>query len=56
MAAMSKVDLFAAIRRDSRTGMSVRALARQYRVSRRTVRSALQPTYPNFPAGSEPPF
>ncbi|WP_186315731.1 IS21 family transposase [Catellatospora sichuanensis] len=43
---MSKVDLFAAIRRDSRAGMSVRALARQYRVSRRTVRSALQSAWP----------
>jgi transposase len=46
MAAMSKVDLFAAIRRDSRAGMSVRALARQHRVSRRTVRSALLSVWP----------
>jgi hypothetical protein len=46
MAPMSKVDLFAAIRRDSRAGMSVRALARQYRVSRRTVRSALLSAWP----------
>jgi hypothetical protein len=37
----SKVDLFAAIRRDSRAGLSVRGLARKYQVSRRTVRSAL---------------
>ena len=29
MAPMSKVDLFAAIRRDSRAGMSVRAMARR---------------------------
>lgn len=38
----SKVELFAAIRRDSRIeGLSVRALARKYRVHRRTVREAL---------------
>nr|ADU86024.1 putative transposase [Dactylosporangium aurantiacum subsp. hamdenensis] len=46
MAAMSKVDPFAAIRRDSRAGMSVRALARQHWVSRRTVRSALLSAWP----------
>jgi hypothetical protein len=46
MAPMSKVDLFAAIRRDSRAGMSVRALARQHRASRRTVRSALLSAWP----------
>jgi hypothetical protein len=40
MPPMSKVDLFAAIRRDSRAGLSVRGLARKYQVSRRTVRSA----------------
>ncbi|GAA2617282.1 hypothetical protein GCM10010304_83670 [Streptomyces roseoviolaceus] len=35
----SKVDLFAAIRRDSRTeGLPIRALARKYDVHRRTVR------------------
>jgi hypothetical protein len=33
----SKVDLFAAIRRDSRAGLSVRSLARKYQVSRRLV-------------------
>jgi hypothetical protein len=33
MAAMSKVDLCAAIRQDSRAGMSVRALARQHRAA-----------------------
>jgi transposase len=43
---MSKVDLFAAIRRDSRAGLSVRALARKYQVSRRTVRSALSSAWP----------
>jgi hypothetical protein len=40
MPPMSKVDLFAAIRRNSRAGLSVRALARKYPVSRRIVRSA----------------
>jgi transposase len=46
MPPMSKVDLFAAIRRDSRAGLSVRALARKYQVSRRTVRSALSSAWP----------
>ncbi|GGL12769.1 hypothetical protein GCM10012284_54310 [Mangrovihabitans endophyticus] len=32
MPPMSKVDLFAAIRRDSRAGLSVRGLARKYQV------------------------
>ncbi|GAA3455442.1 hypothetical protein GCM10018962_72750 [Dactylosporangium matsuzakiense] len=42
----SKVDLCAAIRRDSRAALAVRALARKYRISRRTVRSALSPAWP----------
>jgi len=46
MPPMSKVDLFAAIRRDSRAGLSVRGLARRYQVSRRTVRSALGSAWP----------
>jgi transposase len=46
MPPMSKVDLFAAIRRDYRAGLSVRALARKYQVSRRTVRSALTSAWP----------
>src|SRR5262245_22703630 len=46
MPPMSKVDLFAAIRRDSRAGLSVRALARKHHVSRRTVRSALSSAWP----------
>ncbi len=41
MSPMSKVDPFAAIRRDSRAGLAVRALARKCQISRRTVRSAL---------------
>lgn len=46
MPPMSKVDLFAAIRRDSHAGMSVRAMAGKYQVSRRTVRAALQSAWP----------
>jgi transposase len=46
MPPMSKVDLFAAIRRDSHAGLSVRALARKYQVSRRTVRAALSSAWP----------
>ena len=46
MPPMSKVDLFAAIRRDSRAGLSVRALARKYQVSRRTIRSVLSSARP----------
>jgi hypothetical protein len=41
MPPISKVDLFAAIRRDSRAGMSGARDGRQYQVSRRTVRAAL---------------
>ena len=44
----SRVELFARIRRDARVkGLSIRCLAREYRVSRRTVRQAL--------ASAEPP-
>jgi transposase len=46
MPPISKVDLCAAIRRDSRAGLSVRGLARKYQVSRRTVRSALSSAWP----------
>lgn len=43
----SRVDLFAAIRRDARAeGLSVRALAVRYRVHRRTVRQALGSAVP----------
>ncbi|MBM2623912.1 IS21 family transposase [Actinoplanes sp. LDG1-06] len=51
---MSKVDLFAAIRRDSRAGMSVRAMAGKYQVSRRTVRAALASAWPQ-PRKAMPP-
>jgi transposase len=47
MARMTKVELFAAIRRDARLeGLSVRALARKYGVHRRTVREALTSAWP----------
>lgn len=46
MPPMSKIDLFAAIRRDAREGLSGRALAVKYRVSRRTVKAALASAWP----------
>src|SRR5262245_24117047 len=47
MVPKSKVELFAAIRRDSRVGkLSVRALARKYGVHRRLVREALMSAWP----------
>ncbi len=39
--AVSKVELYAAIRRDARTGMSGRALERKYNVGRRTIVKAI---------------
>ncbi|MBR7676487.1 IS21 family transposase [Streptomyces daliensis] len=42
----SKVDLYAAIRRDSRAGMSNRALQHKYGVGFRTVRKALNSVWP----------
>lgn len=47
MTPKSKVELYAPIRRDSRTGgLSVRALAKKYGVHRRTVREALESVWP----------
>jgi len=40
------IELFAAIRRDGRAGMSVRTMAGEHRVSRRTVRAATPPPAP----------
>lgn len=55
MAPKTKVELFAAIRRDSRMeGLSVRALARKYGVHRRTVREALRSAWPK-PRKKPPP-
>ncbi|MET9611945.1 IS21 family transposase [Kitasatospora indigofera] len=42
----SKVDLYAAIRRDSRAGLSGRALERKYGVGFRTVQKALSSAWP----------
>jgi hypothetical protein len=57
MPPLSKIDLFAAIRRDARDGLSGRALAGKYKVSRRTVKAALawalpQPRKPLPPRAS----
>ncbi len=46
MSPRSKVELYAAIRRDSRAGMSGRALAGKYQVGRRTVAKALASAWP----------
>ena len=42
----SKVELYAAIRRDARAGMSARGLEKKYRFERRTVVSALSSAWP----------
>lgn len=42
----SKVELYAAIRRDSRAGLSNRAIERKYRVGWRTVQAALNSAWP----------
>ncbi|GAB2882955.1 hypothetical protein GCM10027074_59280 [Streptomyces deserti] len=42
----SKVDLYAAIRRDHRGGLTPRALQRKYNVAWRTVRRALDRQWP----------
>lgn len=46
MATGSRVELFAAIRRDARAGMSQRELERTYRVGWRTVQTALGSAWP----------
>lgn len=50
----SKVELYAAIRRDARAGMSGRALERKYRVGRRTVVKAIASAWPE-PRKKPPP-
>src|SRR3984957_15171859 len=42
----SKVELYAAIRRDARAGMSGRAIAKKHRVGQRTVGKALASAWP----------
>ncbi|MFE7358219.1 hypothetical protein ACFU8Q_35170 [Streptomyces sp. NPDC057543] len=46
MSQMSKVELYAAIRRDHRGGMSMRELERKHGVTWRTVRKALDSSWP----------
>lgn len=46
MPRMSKVELYAAIRRDHRGGMSMRELERKHGVTWRTVRKALDSSWP----------
>lgn len=43
----SKVELYAAIRRDARAGKSARAIQREYRVSWTTVQRALGSAWPS---------
>jgi hypothetical protein len=43
---LSKVELYAAIRRDARAGMSGRAIEKKYRVGRRTIVSAMASAWP----------
>src|SRR5579859_2792977 len=42
----SKVELYAAIRRDSRAGMSARGIEKKYKVGRRTIVKALSSAWP----------
>lgn len=46
MPRMSKIELYAAIRRDARAGMSGRAIERKHGVGWRTVRHALDSAWP----------
>ncbi|MBT1190455.1 hypothetical protein HET69_42475 [Streptomyces sp. CJ_13] len=48
MPQMSKVELYAAIRRDHRGGMSMRELERKHGVTWRTVRKALDSSWPEL--------
>ncbi|MEU2629955.1 hypothetical protein [Kitasatospora sp. NPDC007106] len=43
---MSKVELYAAIRRDHRDGMKLREIERKYNVSWRTIRKAVDSVWP----------
>jgi hypothetical protein len=42
----SKVELYAAIRRDSRAGLSIREIARKHRVGNHTIAAALKSAWP----------
>src|ERR1700735_471426 len=50
----SKVELYAAIRRDARAGMSGRAIEKKYRVGRRTIVKALASAWPEPRKGMTP--
>ncbi|MFF7987777.1 hypothetical protein ACFZDK_53615 [Streptomyces sp. NPDC007901] len=54
MPQMSKVELYAAIRRDHRGGMTMREIERKYNVSWRTVRRAVDSVWPE-PRKKPPP-
>ncbi|WP_251015391.1 hypothetical protein [Streptomyces sp. ISL-99] len=54
MPQMSKVELYAAIRRDHRAGMKMRELERKYNVSWRTVKKAVDSIWPK-PRKKPPP-
>ncbi|MFH9735739.1 hypothetical protein [Streptomyces sp. NPDC017260] len=54
MPQMSKVELYAAIRRDHRAGMKMRELERKYNVSWRTVKKAVGSVWPE-PRNELPP-
>jgi transposase len=54
MPQMSKVELYAAIRRDHRAGMKMRELERKYNVSWRTVKKAVDSVWPE-PRKKPPP-
>ncbi|GAA4551893.1 IS21 family transposase [Amycolatopsis samaneae] len=54
MPPQTKVELYAAIRRDARTGMSARALERKYNIGRRTVIKAIASAWPE-PRKKPPP-
>ncbi|MDQ0960332.1 hypothetical protein QFZ66_004210 [Streptomyces sp. B4I13] len=50
----SQVDLYTAIRRDARAGVSYRALVREYGVGFRTVKAALESVWPEPRNGPRP--
>jgi transposase len=54
MPPVSKVELYAAIRRDARAGMSGRAMERKHGVGRRTIIKALSSAWPE-PRKKQPP-
>ena len=47
MSGVSKVELYAAIRRDAHRGMSQRALTQKYNVGQKTVKQALANAWPS---------